>query len=123
LLRPRRPDAERGPATAPAPHSRARAIRRPRVGAGAGGLAGVPGQGLYLADEVRDVAAVLASHLIERFEAAYQVAHAYVDARDLRPPTRAELADLAATATTPEGAAKLLAAAIRHAHTFIRSTG
>jgi len=75
--------------------------------------------GLYLADEVRDVAAVLASHLIERFEAAYQVAHAYVDARDLRPPTRAELADLAATATT----AKLLAAAIRHAHTFIRSTG
>lgn len=79
--------------------------------------------GLYLADEVRDVAAVLASHLIERFEAAYQVAHAYVDARDLRPPTRAELADLAATATTPEGAAKLLAAAIRHAHTFIRSTG
>jgi hypothetical protein len=32
-------------------------------------------------------------------------------------------AEMAATATTPEGAAKLLAAAIRHAHTFIRSTG
>jgi len=29
--------------------------------------------GLYLADEVRDVAAVLASHLIERFEAAYRM--------------------------------------------------
>jgi len=77
--------------------------------------------GLYLADEVRDVAAVLASHLIERFEAAYQVAHAYVDARDMRPPTPAELAELATGATTPEGAARLLAAAIRHTHTFIRS--
>ena len=61
------------------------------------------------------------SHLIERFEAAYQVAHAYVDARDMRPPTPAELAELATGATTPEGAARLLAAAIRHTHTFIRS--
>jgi len=39
--------------------------------------------GLYLADEVRDEAAVLASHLIERFEAAYQVAAAYIAARNL----------------------------------------
>lgn len=79
--------------------------------------------GLYLADEVRDEAAVLASHLIERFEAAYQVAAAYIAARNLPAPSTDELAKLAAGATTPEGAARLLAAATRHAHSFIRSTG
>lgn len=79
--------------------------------------------GLYLADEVRAEAAVLASHLIERFEAAYQVAGAYIAARDTPAPSTDELIDLARRATTPEGAARLLAAAVRHAHGFIRSPG
>lgn len=61
--------------------------------------------------------------MIERFEAAYQVAAAYIAARNLPAPSTDELAKLAAGATTPEGAARLLAAATRHAHSFIRSTG
>ena len=60
--------------------------------------------------------------LLETALDAYQATMPISDAEHDRALATILGAD-GATATTPEGAAKLLAAAIRHAHTFIRSTG